>query len=65
MIRVSGVPYEVDIPLEKAAASEQFGSVEELIAELERENFMLRARVKRLEEELSFMEENRAKTQKT
>lgn len=36
--RVSGVPYEVDMP--------------DLVAELERENFMLRARVQRLEEEL-------------
>lgn len=52
MIRVSGVPYEVDLPMTKAQVSEQFGSVEELIAELERENFMLRARVQRLEEEL-------------
>lgn len=52
MIRVSGVPYEVDLPMTKAQVSEQFGNVEELIAELERENFMLRARVQRLEEEL-------------
>ena len=52
MTRVSGVPYEVDLPM-KASVSEQFGSVEELIAELERENFMLRARVQRLEEELA------------
>ena len=52
MTRVSGVPYEVDLPMAKATVSEQFGSVEELIAELERENFMLRARVQRLEEEL-------------
>lgn len=36
--RVSGVPYEVDMP--------------DLVAELERENFMLRARVQRLEEEI-------------
>ncbi len=53
MTRVSGVPYEVDLPMTKASVSEQFGSVEELIAELERENFMLRARVERLEEELA------------
>jgi hypothetical protein len=53
MTRVSGVPYEVDLPMAKASVSEQFGSVEELIAELERENFMLRARVQRLEEELA------------
>lgn len=36
--RVSGVPYEVNLP--------------DLVAELERENFMLRARIQRLEEEL-------------
>lgn len=35
--RVSGVPYEVDLP--------------DLVAELERENFMLRARMERLEDE--------------
>lgn len=37
-VKVSGVPYEVDLP--------------DVVAELERENFMLRARVQRLEEEL-------------
>lgn len=36
--RVSGVPYEVELP--------------DMVAELERENFMLRARINRLEEEL-------------
>ena len=36
--RVSGVPYEVELP--------------DVVAELERENFMLRARIQRLEEEL-------------
>ena len=37
-VRVSGVPYEVELS--------------DLIMELERENFMLRARNQRLEEEL-------------
>ena len=37
-VRVSGVPYEVDLS--------------DMIMELERENFMLRARNQRLEEEL-------------
>lgn len=37
-VKVSGVPYEVNLP--------------DMVAELERENFMLRARVQRLEEEL-------------
>lgn len=38
-VKVSGVPYEVNLP--------------DIVAELERENFMLRARVQRLEEELN------------
>lgn len=36
-VRVSGVPYEVGLP--------------DMVAELERENFMLRARMERLEDE--------------
>ena len=36
-VRVSGVPYEVNLP--------------DIVAELERENFMLRARMERLEDE--------------
>lgn len=36
--RVSGVPYEVELG--------------DMVSELERENFMLRARIQRLEEEL-------------
>jgi hypothetical protein len=38
MVKVSGVPYEVDLP--------------DMVSELERENFMLRAMAERLEEEL-------------
>jgi hypothetical protein len=38
MVKVSGVPYEVELP--------------DMVSELERENFMLRARTERLEEEL-------------
>jgi hypothetical protein len=43
MVKVSGVPYEVDLPhgLDEAG----------LIAELERENAMMRARMQRLEDE--------------
>lgn len=37
-VKVSGVPYEVEM--------------DDMVSELERENFMLRARVQRLEEEL-------------
>jgi vacuolar-type H+-ATPase subunit I/STV1 len=42
MVRVSGVPYEVELV-------DQYMKD---ISELERENFMLRARTERLEEEL-------------
>jgi vacuolar-type H+-ATPase subunit I/STV1 len=42
MVRVSGVPYEVELV-------DQYMND---ISELERENFMLRARIERLEEEL-------------
>lgn len=45
MVKVSGVPYEVDLP------PKQY-SQDDIIAELERENFMLRARIERLESEL-------------
>ena len=38
MVKASGVPYEVELP--------------DMVSELERENFMLRARTERLEEEL-------------
>lgn len=40
MVKVSGVPYEVDLPHES-----------DVIAELERENVMIRARMQRLEDE--------------
>ena len=40
MVKVSGVPYEVDLPHESG-----------VIAELERENAMIRARMQRLEDE--------------
>ena len=40
MVKVSGVPYEVDLD-----------NYEEIIAELERENRMMRARMERLEDE--------------
>jgi hypothetical protein len=43
MVKVSGVPYEVDLP--------------DMVSELERENFMLRARTERLEEELRNTDE--------
>ena len=42
MVRVSGVPYEVEL------ADQYMNDV----SELERENFMLRARIERLEDEV-------------
>lgn len=50
--RVSGVPYEVDLINEYVWMLDQNISRGDMIAELERENFMLRARIQRLEEEL-------------
>ena len=47
MVRVSGVPYEVELV-------DQYMND---ISELERENFMLRARTERLEEELRNTDE--------
>jgi hypothetical protein len=47
MVKVSGVPYEVELP--------------DMVSELERENFMLRARTERLEEELRNTDELLAK----
>ena len=51
-VRVSGVTYEVDLINEYVGLLDQNISRGDMIAELERENFMLRARVQRLEEEL-------------
>jgi hypothetical protein len=47
MVKVSGVPYEVELP--------------DMVSELERENFMLRARTERLEDELRNSDELLAK----
>ena len=51
MVRVSGVPYEVELV-------DQYMND---ISELERENFMLRARTERLEDELRTSNELLAK----
>lgn len=50
--RVSGVPYEVDLINNYMDLLDQNIDKGDMIAELERENFMLRARIDRLEEEL-------------
>lgn len=50
--RVSGVPYEVDLEMYTRFNATDYASTDDMIAELERENFMLRARIERLEREL-------------
>jgi hypothetical protein len=50
--KVSGVPYEVELDGYQQFRHIRCTTTDEMIAELERENFMLRARIDRLEEEL-------------
>lgn len=50
--KVSGVPYEVELDGYQQFRTSDYTTTDEMIAELERENFMLRARIDRLEEEL-------------
>ena len=50
--RVSGVPYEVELINDYINLLDQNIDRGDMIAELERENFMLRARIERLEREL-------------
>jgi hypothetical protein len=52
MVRVSGVPYEVELKQKDGELKTLIDDIDSLIMELERENFMLRARTERLEEEL-------------
>lgn len=52
MVKVSGVPYEVELKQKDGELKTLIDDIDSLIMELERENFMLRARVQRLEEEL-------------
>jgi hypothetical protein len=49
MVKVSGVPYDVELP----HGLDESG----VIAELERENAMMRARMERLENEVRISEE--------
>lgn len=54
-VKVSGVPHEVNLGMtvkNKETLSSLIDDIDSLISELERENFMLRARNERLEEEL-------------
>ncbi len=62
MIKVSGVPYEVDLqpynPLDYIKTKEQLDEyVSTYCAELEREAAMMRARMNRLEDELLVAQE--------
>lgn len=59
--RVSGVPYEVDLPEKNQTLNNLIDDVESFISELERENFMMRARMERLENELKIAEEHISK----
>lgn len=52
-VKVSGVPYEVELKQKDGELKTLIDDIDSLIMELERENFMLRARVQRLEEELN------------
>jgi hypothetical protein len=54
-VRVSGVPYAVDLSdelLKHEPGKQQSMTVDDMIATLEQENRYLRARIERLEEEL-------------
>jgi ATP-dependent protease HslVU (ClpYQ) peptidase subunit len=50
--RVSGVPYEVELVDQYVELLDEKIKRGDMIAELERENFMMRARMDRLEDEL-------------
>lgn len=54
--RVSGVPYEVELAEKNQTLNNLIDDVDSLIAELERENLLMRARMDRLENELSIAE---------
>jgi hypothetical protein len=55
--RVSGVPYEVELVDQYVELLDEKIKRGDMIAELERENFMMRARMDRLEDELRTTEE--------
>lgn len=56
--RVSGVPYEVELAEKNQTVNDLIHDVDGLISELERENFMMRARMDRLEDELRLADEH-------
>jgi hypothetical protein len=55
-VSVSGVPYTVDMPLDFKTVDEACDYYEGLIFTLEQENKQMRARMKRLEEEVEWLE---------
>jgi hypothetical protein len=57
-VRVSGVPYEVELETKTKEINNLIGDIDDLVAELERENFMLRARIERMENELKRYEDD-------
>ena len=59
--RVSGVPYEVEFGEKNETLNDLIHDVDGLISELERENFMMRARMDRLEDELRLADEHIAR----
>jgi predicted RNase H-like nuclease (RuvC/YqgF family) len=61
MVKVSGVPYEVELKQKDGELKTLIDDIDSLIMELERENFMLRARTERLEDELRTSNELLAK----
>jgi cell division septum initiation protein DivIVA len=59
--RVSGVPYEVEMPENKQTLNGLLDDVEIYIAGLEQENRLLKARIDSLENELRIAEEHISK----
>jgi hypothetical protein len=54
--KVSGVPYEVELEVNFSTISEAVSYYEGIIATLEQENKLMRARMTRLEEECHWLE---------
>jgi predicted nuclease with TOPRIM domain len=51
MVKVSGVPYDVDLPVPQGNLPD-LPSLDDMVATLEQENRQMRARMDRLEDEL-------------
>ena len=59
MVKVSGVPYDVDLPVQQGNLPElpDLPSLDDMVATLEQENRQMRARMDRLEDELRVANE--------